>query len=465
MLSFATEFPVEECDTDTFVAAVQQWLAGSPHTSIESARFSDLPKEGYWKTESGQESLDSLIARSGASDTAGFKHTISDQGLEWTTYVVYSRTQSDTWVGVRTARESAQPLVSMPQAKKPLVVRTLLQTLRGGLDGELFVKDEPYVLQDNDISMAARLINGDADNYLPIVYVSAGFNDSLEVNPEPLARVLGGMAHVVVEPNRAFSRRLQIEVESRNVYGGRVGVHWPNGTRQAYFLNAEMPAEFDVRRRLAFDLRSALLNRRPLARTSWANAEAQVARAAFERLKGEGSEKIEDYVRTFDLEMKLKNDELMQAEHEIQQLKIQLVAADAKHRQSSAIGIRARGEQEFYDGEFNEVVFDALEGALAQVQSGSRREHILSAILNSTKTTEFSKTQRDELKRLLREYTSMDKSIRIGLEKLGFTVTDDGKHHKLVYRSDPRYTFSLPKSGSDHRGGLNAVSDISKRLF
>lgn len=465
MLSFATEFPVQECDIDTFVAAVQRWLAGSPHTSIEATRFSEIPTEGHWKIEKGRERLEALLARSGTNDTAAFRHSIGDGGLDWTTTVVYSKTSSDTWVSVRTARESQEPLISMPQAKKPLIVRTLLETLRGGLDGEVFVKDEPHWLQDNDVSMAARLINADSDNYLPVVYVSAGFDDALMINPEPLARALGGMAHVLVEPNRAFSRRLQIAVESRNVYGGRIGVHWPNGTWQSYFLNSEMPSEFDVRRLVASQLRSALLNRRPLARCTWGNAEAQVARAAFELLRSAGSDSVEDYVKTFDLDMKVKSEELAQAEHEIQQLKAQLVAADAKHRQSSAIGIRARSEPEFYDGEFNEIAFTALQDALGRMQSGSRREHVLTAILSSTKTTQVAKDQREELKRLLREYTSMDKGTRAGLEKLGFTVTEEGKHYKLVYRGDDRYTFSLPKSGSDHRGGLNAVSDISKRLF
>lgn len=465
MLSFATEFPVGESDTDSFVAAVQQWLSGSPHTSIDHARFAEIPREGHWKVESDRESLEALLARSEGGDTVAFKHSIKDKDLDWTTYVVYSRTSFDTWVGVRTARESPQPLILLPQAKKPLVVRTLLEALRGGLDGELFVKDEPHWLGDTDIRMTARLINADADNYLPIIYVSAGFDDSLRVNPEPLARVLGGMAHVLVEPNRAFSRRLQIEVESRNVYGGRVGVHWPNGTRQIYFLNPETPTEFDVRQLVVSHLRSALLNRRPMVRCTWSNAEAQVAHAAFEQLKSSGSDKVEDYITTFDLDMKVKNEELAQAEREIQHLKSQLLAADAKHRQSSAIGIKAGTEQEFHDGEFNEIVFDALQEALSRVVRGSRREHVLAAITSSTNVSQVSKSNREELKRLLREYTSMDKHTRSGLEQLGFSVAEDGKHYKLVYRSDDRYTFSLPKSGSDHRGGLNAASDISKRLF
>jgi hypothetical protein len=72
---------------------------------------------------------------------------------------------------------------------------------------------------------------------------------------------------------------------------------------------------------------------------------------------------------------------------------------------------------------------------------------------------------RESLKLLLRNYSSMDHSTRKGLEDLGFSTYEDGKHYKLIYKNDDRYTFALPKSGSDYRGGLNAVSDIAKRIF
>ena len=49
--------------------------------------------------------------------------------------------------------------------------------------------------------------------------------------------------------------------------------------------------------------------------------------------------------------------------------------------------------------------------------------------------------------------------------RLGFDISSDGKHHKLTFRGDPRYTFSMPKSSSDHRAGKNLVGKISTLLF
>ncbi|MFO1318556.1 MAG: hypothetical protein U1F52_02985 [Burkholderiales bacterium] len=60
---------------------------------------------------------------------------------------------------------------------------------------------------------------------------------------------------------------------------------------------------------------------------------------------------------------------------------------------------------------------------------------------------------------------SLDQKSKRTLEEMGFELSDDGKHYKIVFQGDDRYSFSLPKSGSDHRGGLNAASDIGRLLF
>lgn len=59
----------------------------------------------------------------------------------------------------------------------------------------------------------------------------------------------------------------------------------------------------------------------------------------------------------------------------------------------------------------------------------------------------------------------MDAKLRRGLEDFGFLIEDGGKHYKIIFQGDERYTFTLPKSGSDHRGGLNAASDIARLLL
>ncbi|MFM3222062.1 hypothetical protein AB8T91_28055, partial [Klebsiella pneumoniae] len=62
-------------------------------------------------------------------------------------------------------------------------------------------------------------------------------------------------------------------------------------------------------------------------------------------------------------------------------------------------------------------------------------------------------------------YTKMTPKVRGVLNDVGFSISEEGKHYKITYHGDPRYTYILPKTGSDYRGALNAYSDISKKVF
>ena len=71
----------------------------------------------------------------------------------------------------------------------------------------------------------------------------------------------------------------------------------------------------------------------------------------------------------------------------------------------------------------------------------------------------------EEIKSLLKTYRDMDARTRNSLARLGFDLPEDGKHYKAVFQGDGRYTFTLPKTSSDHRAGKNMASDINNTLF
>ena len=118
-----------------------------------------------------------------------------------------------------------------------------------------------------------------------------------------------------------------------------------------------------------------------------------------------------------------------------------------------------------YQGERLFVLLDALSTAVASAEKHSRRRQVLEDLIEANN----QEGQRDEildtLKALLRSYSTMSGSTRSELERLGFQILEDGKHYKLIFRGDERYPFILSKTGSDHRGGMNAFSDLKKRLF
>lgn len=468
MLSFATEFPVEpERTTADFLQAMVIWITGSPHTKLSAGTLQELAQKEEACVQRDNEHVQSLACNTADLDLAGLRYSRRDSELDWLTTIVFSRTSSDAWIGIRVECESRHAAARLPSAKKPVVVRTLLQSLGGAADGPLPVGERAHLLTNFDIDLAAKLIRGEAGCRLPIVYVSARFQGGYILDVDRLAADLSGMAHVVVEPNRPFSVRLQLEVESENVYGGTIGLYWPEGGgRRSFFLGGEYASPGHLANAIKDEIRAALLNRRPLARCTWAYVRETTSRQAIEALKASGSKAIEDYVKTFDQEIEAKNQRLEEAEKEIQRLRNELRVQEVRAGGASGGVLKLGRERDFYPNEVLGILLDAIEDAVSRVPQDSRRQHVLKSIVeaNPLQGNPFD-SRREQLKTMLRGMRTVDARMRRDLEDMGFFISEDGKHYKLVFQGDDRYTYTLPKSGSDHRGGMNAASDIARLLF
>ena len=286
MLSYATEFPITStCRTESFIEAVRFWLLHSPHTNFVAEDLQNVPSSGPWSKEKRNERFDALLFTDADEEAAAIKHSKIDGEINWETTAVFSTNSKNAWVSVRTSRESNHPATRLPPAKKPRLIRTLLDRLGGASDGQLTVAGQAYLLTNNEIGLAANLIIGEAGCHLPVVYISCGFNGKHIIDVNSIAHDLAGMAHVVSEPNRPFSQRLQIEVNSENVYGGAIGIYWPNGQgRRSFFLNQAVKDAKIIKREVTEEIRTALLNRRPMVRCTWSSVEEALSRLTYNAL-------------------------------------------------------------------------------------------------------------------------------------------------------------------------------------
>jgi len=467
MLSFATEFPVETTRTSVdFLVAVREWLLGSPHTSFEESDLSEMDAKDEFSAKKSNELIEALKYASISSDMAAIRYTKLDRGLEWVSTIVFSRGQPTSWIGIRTSCESQHPAARLPVARKPVFVQTFLTRLGGGTDGEIKVQAIPLRLANSDIPLAARSMSGRAGCRLPLVYVSARFQGGHIVNVDSLAEALAGMAHVLVEPNRAFSVRLMNEVNSQNVYGGAIGVYWPEGGgRRSFFLHHESESPAEMECAVVEEIRSALANRRPLARVTWSAVQELISRRTFTALRDQGSTEVQKYVDEFDKELKSKQEKIEDAEREISRLEAEVRRYQAQTPMQSGLVLQTAPEQDLYAGELLGVVRDAIADAVTRVTEDGRRQHILNSIVQANPPTGEAEAMRNRLKALLRDFRSMDAKVRSALQAMGFDISEEGKHYKIVFQGDDRYTFTMPKSGSDHRGGLNLAGDISRLLL
>jgi hypothetical protein len=492
MISFATDFAVDPAHgPEDFLRAIASWLLDVERTAIAAEQLQALPTETSSRINTGGELLQTLIARQPDATVAGIRYSRQEEHLTWITTVVFSRRlktrgngagntdlpdmaipetdtapASDAWLGIRIECTSSLPQAHLPVDRDPAIVPALLNALGGGLDGPLRVSNQPRLLAGHELPLAADLILGNSDHRLPIVYVSACFQPGHAIDPRRLASRLAGRAHVVVEPGNSFSRQLQALTKSTNVYGGTVGIYWPEGGEpRRFYLGTLYQTAAELGDAIREDLHRTLRQRRPLPRCTWAHLREQVSQNTIAALKSAGSLSIDDCIRSFGEEIAAKEQLLQEAEEEIERLRQELRQREIRPGDDNIL-LSPGTERNFYDQEILGIVLDALADARKYVPPDSRRHHVLQSIVGANPLPHrTANAHRDALKNLLRGTSTLDARIRRGLESMGFRISNGGKHYKLVYQEDDRYTYTLPKSGSDHRGGLNAANDIGRLMF
>lgn len=492
MISFATDFAVDPAHgPEDFLRAIASWLLDVERTAIAAEQLQALPTETSSRINTGGELLQTLIARQPDATVAGIRYSRQEEHLTWITTVVFSRRlkaqgngagnadlpdmaipetdtapADDAWLGIRIECTSSLPQAHLPVYRDPAIVPALLNALGGGLDGPLRVSNQHRLLAGHELPLAADLILGNSDHRLPIVYVSACFQPGHAIDPRRLASRLAGRAHVVVEPGNSFSRQLQALTKSTNVYGGTVGIYWPEGGEpRRFYLGTLYQTAAELGDAIQEDLHRTLRQRRPLPRCTWAHLREQVSQNTIAALKSAGSVSVDDYIRSFDEELAAKDQRLLEAEEEIERLRQELRQREVRSDDGNIL-LAPGTERNFYDQEILGIVLDALADARKYVRPDSRRQHVLQSIVDANPLPHRIATTRHEtLKDLLCGMTTIDSRIRRGLESMGFRISNGGKHYKLVYQGDDRYTYTLPSSGSDHRGGLNAANDIGRLMF
>lgn len=467
MLSFATEFPLARgTQISNFLDVIHDWRLGSPHNAFSEDDLAPLLTGTACDITSRNDRLQMVRTQAGAEEMAAIRFTNTTPELEWRTEIAFWRTPDASQVAIRVTSESPLPARSLQEAKKPVVVRQLLDRLGGDIDGELRVGATAHRLREEEADLAARLLLGSAECRLPVAYVSCPFPGVPGVDVNALAHELAGLAHVVVEPSRAFSRRLMMLVGGQNAYGGALGLYWPkSGAAPTLFLQSDFDEERQLRREASAAVRRALLNQRPTHNCTWFGVTEISSRATYERLKETGSRELEEYIRIFDEQNSALAQQLAEAEQEISRLKEVIAEFKREYVKRSGVHFDPGAEQDLYASEIRDILLDALRAGIDQVQSGSRRQHVLQAVVDTNAHGGEALRLREQLKRLLRGYEGMNGKLKGALQEMGFEVEQGGKHIKLVFRGDDRYTFPLATTPGAYTGSLNGVSDINKRLF
>lgn len=474
MKYFATGFFLKKGTTSKDVInKCLTWISESPHTRFIPAQF-DMHRD--YNDEFNLNSEDERISLiSHCNDQLHmhcFRYLKIDTSHTWITDISINEYINDgnLWVQIQSDFLTQDVVYKSPNPKPPLIVIKLLDAFSGGNDDIFEINIEPVYLEDKeeDIELASKIVNSLTKNRIPVVYVSARYNyyeHAYNLIPERLARKLSGLAHVVVEPEDAvFSTKLKHQVNARNVYGGAIGIYWPDGQEISIYRRGKLNAkEFES---LIYDeITKATTSLIPLKKCGWDEINNIKIKQSIIKLKKQGnsSDELISLIDTDNTRLENENREL---QSKVDTLESRIKILQEKKPSQGDLYLNTGTEDDFFDGEILEYLVKTLERSLTSIRKDTRHHHIITELVKSNPHENKMNELDKKLKQALNGYKEMDKKVSCTLTEIGFDIDmENRKHNKITYQGDNRYVYFLSTTGSDYRGSLNAYSAISNLVF
>ena len=473
MLIFSTRLPVKDTLTKgKFFELVVRWNQDSPHHRIDGIEW-----DGGYRHRWGD--MKNMLEITEYNDVAAAHFVQSEHGVHWTTEFILHTERRE--IGIYLSREATENTVYFhKEFKPPYFLKLLMRENVLGSDGGLTISEYPHSFgaTADEQQVLTQLCLEDAGAFrLPVVYLTRDwFTEHCVVDEGELARRLCGVAHVLVESDKDVSRTLKDLCHGQNVYNGGMAIYFPSVSAAAKRF---IPYDgMDVEKVMTQIVRMIFryMNQQKRERLdTWDGIQMMQMRRQTKQLLAE-KRRIEENRKQTSKEKEQYWDEYVKA-----QTQVEALTEQNARLQSELAVLRARvdsmgenpllyygDEKEFYQGEMLEFVRTALSEKLDRLPKEKDRHlrcaDVLQDLLNANECEEIQAQRQTELKRVLKGYRTLTPEIQSTLIDAGFRITD-GKHYKLTYYDDERYTVTMAKSGSDWRGGENLFSEIKKRVY
>lgn len=280
-----------------------------------------------------------------------------------------------------------------------------------------------------------------------------------------LAKSVGGVSHVVLEPSRAFSSMLRDRSRGRNVYGGAVGLSVPGrGIVGRFFLGWQTPDEQALLERLR---NVVTLARSRMRSVGWEWADLQEYYLKEERRKEQNRLSESEKIQLYEEELKNKDEMISNLRASIDAIRGDAAQADSMSDELILNGqfVGAIG-REMYPGEFSDRVRLALISFVDRAKDLGFDRRTIFAISRIIEKSSYS----DELSEIKADLKRAEKGGSIDfctiLSEIGFIKSSENKHIKMspLDGLDALPVITIPKTPSDHRGSKNMLSDIEKNI-
>ena len=105
-------------------------------------------------------------------------------------------------------------------------MKTILKLGYGAMDNDLPISDKTFLIKEDNLEKAEKIISGKTKYLLPVVYVTKKFIDNNTIlDTNELAKDLAGTAHVMVEDSTELSSKLKEKTDGINPFNGAVHIY------------------------------------------------------------------------------------------------------------------------------------------------------------------------------------------------------------------------------------------------
>lgn len=465
MLLCSARIPVvKEFTAPTFVALAIEWIEGSRNYCFDAFTWDGSAE--FTRTGKNEELFQVGHFEDQKICAVHFRAT-DNRSISWTTDFILD--YENGILAFQLYRDAPENIDYVHRAfSLPFLVRKIISAGYAASDKGLPVTSEPILIHEEDSEGIAQMMLRKIVYDMPIVYISCETDGHCLINPYMVAEKLNGVAHVIFETSRAVSLDLRDKTDGTNPYRGAIEIYYPNGNRR--FLPSQLTGTHSNKVYTIVNAVFEHLNQvRVEDRFSWSQLQVSKLRKQLSttiQKKQQDSETYatladtyEDMLAEKDSQIKRLSEQLLSANNTITQLEAQL--GNVERIPVLAIG----EEQDLYPFEQQSLLIEILEKEVRDAAPNSRKEHILRSLMEANKCENAIAEKRNRIKTCLHGYKKMTSTISRELQSIGFSLSDDGKHIKLVFGEDSRYTGTLSKTGSDHRAGDNTAHDLIRSIF
>ncbi len=362
-----------------------------------------------------------------------------------------------------------------PSFTTPLFIRLLIEKGFVVNDNDLPVLMTPHLIDFENISILTEVINGTKFYDLPVVYVSKTFSNNIPIDVDKLAYALKGVAHIFVQEDLGTNTFIREQCNSTNEYNGAIGIYYQSDVvKHKRFLNYKYFDPTITRQNIVKEIINFTNQQSIDPLYTWDGVLTSLLRDRFEsqkfkrtkaeRTKEETEELLDSFSNDFD-ELTEENGRLRSSISELEsELAFYRDAFNNKTVNDSGF-LSSGSEKEFFQDEKKEFILSVLSDSLVSIKDNTRKKHIIQDIIQQNNSEDVLSKKREEVKRLITDYSGLTGKLKQDLKQLGFTISDEGKHYKLTYFDDNRYTITMAKTPSDGRAGKNNVSEINNKVF